>query len=139
MDVDLDILEQEAGPGTEDYCGYGACEDNIIFCSASLRRGPETVCLKNDIRRNLWDSYPRIPRREGTFLWYRYGFTDDDFHPVQDAAEHFNLRMKNASEIEASGLESLRRAMKVGKYEAPVKKAVRTEKERTTASGCRFE
>lgn len=137
-DIDLDILEQEAESGGAGFEGEGACEENVIFCTSALRSGPEPVCLKNDIRRNLWNSYPRIPRREGTFLWYRYGFTDDLFHPMQDTAEHFNLRMKNAAEIEAKGIDLLRREMKVGKYEAPVQRTVRTGRERTTASGCRF-
>ena len=33
------------------------------------------------------------------------------FDPMQDTAEHFNLRMKNTAEIEAKGIDLLRREM----------------------------
>ena len=57
---------------------------------------------------------------------------------MQETAELFNLKMKNAAEIETKGIDLLRREMKVGKYETSVQRTVRTGRERTTASGCRF-
>ena len=49
----------------------------------------------------------RIERRERAYRWYRFGFEDDIYHPLNETAEHFHLSESRARSTEALALDNV--------------------------------
>ena len=49
----------------------------------------------------------RIEHRERAYLWYRFGFEDDIYHPLNETAKHFHLSESRAKSTEALALDNV--------------------------------
>lgn len=49
----------------------------------------------------------RIDRRERAYLWYRFGFEDDIYHPLNETAKHFHLSESRAKSTEELALDNV--------------------------------
>lgn len=72
-------------------------------------RTPEQVVINAMMQEEIRNELQKITPRERIYLLYRYGFTDDKEHSIEETASHFFLTVKRAKKTEQSALNYLRR------------------------------
>lgn len=65
------------------------------------------IVLEAERLEELYAALDRLTQREQAYLLYRFGFTDDEEHPLIGAAIHFHLTESRAKKLEASAMDNL--------------------------------
>ena len=100
-------------------------EDTVESIIASLHtKLPEQICIEKETAAELREAMDALPDRENVYVQYRFGFTDDEAHPLVETARYFRLTESRAKGIERSALKLLRHKLLV---EIPERAFVRTE------------
>lgn len=74
---------------------------------ASYHYSPEQIYLKKELNDRLYAALDAIPKRESTYLKYRYGFIDH-YRSKEETAELFSLSESRAKMIEEQSLRDMR-------------------------------
>lgn len=87
-------------PGEERLLRIEAIADPIA-------KSPEQIYTEQETLRELYEGLDKIGEREQTYLFYRYGFTDDTEHTLIGTAIHFNLTESRAKKLEETAMDNL--------------------------------
>lgn len=68
---------------------------------------PTQIVLEAERMEELYAALGKLSQREQTYLLYRFGFTDDEEHPLIGAAVHFHLTESRAKKLEANAMDNL--------------------------------
>ena len=77
------------------------------FIADSRVRNPEQIYIAKETHEEIHTALQRIDRRERAYLWYRFGFEDDVYHPLNETAKHFHLSESRARSTEALALDNV--------------------------------
>jgi len=77
---------------------------------ASYRYSPEQIYIKKELNDCLYDALDSIPKRESTYLKYRYGFIGH-YRSREETAKLFSLSGSRAKKIEKQAITDMRTAM----------------------------
>ena len=69
---------------------------------------PEQICIEQETMAELHEAMNMLPDRENVYVQYRFGFTDDEAHPLTETAQYFRLTESRAKGVERSALKLLR-------------------------------
>lgn len=92
------------------------CLDEVIkdenkgrheFVSDSRAKNPEQIYIAKETHEEVHTALQRIEHRERAYLWYRFGFEDDIYHPLNETAKHFHLSESRAKSTEALALDNV--------------------------------
>ena len=82
-------------------------KDRHEFVSDSRAKNPEQIYIAKETHEEVHTALQRIDRREQAYLWYRFGFEDDTYHPLNETAKHFHLSESRAKSTEALALDNV--------------------------------
>lgn len=68
---------------------------------------PTQIVLEAERLEELYAALDKLTQREQAYLLYRFGFTDDEEHPLIGAAVHFHLTESRAKKLEANAMDNL--------------------------------
>ena len=71
------------------------------------RKTPEQIYLKKETIEEIRHALETIDTRESRYLKYRFGFEDDEEHPLTETAKHFHLSESRAKSTEALALDNV--------------------------------
>ena len=77
------------------------------FIADSRVKNPEQIYIAKETHEEIHTALQRIDRRERAYLWYRFGFEDDIYHPLNETAKHFHLSESRAKSTEALALDKV--------------------------------
>ena len=77
------------------------------FIADSRAKNPEQIFIAKETHEEIHTALQRIDRRERAYLWYRFGFEDDIYHPLNETAKHFHLSESRARSTEALALDNV--------------------------------
>ena len=77
------------------------------FIADSRVKNPEQIYIAKETHEEIHTALQRIDRRERVYLWYRFGFEDDVYHPLNETAKHFHLSESRAKATEALALDNV--------------------------------
>ncbi|MGN0136722.1 sigma-70 family RNA polymerase sigma factor [Anaerotignum sp.] len=77
------------------------------FIADSRVKNPEQIYIAKETHEEIHTALQRIDRRERAYLWYRFGFEDDIYHPLNETAKHFHLSESRARSTEALALDNV--------------------------------
>ena len=77
------------------------------FIADSRAKNPEQIYIAKETHEEIQTALQRIDRRERAYLWYRFGFEDDVYHPLNETAKHFHLSESRAKSTEALALDNV--------------------------------
>ena len=77
------------------------------FIADSRAKNPEQIYIAKETHEEIHTALQRIDRRERAYLWYRFGFEDDIYHPLNETAMHFHLSESRAKSTEALALDNV--------------------------------
>ena len=77
------------------------------FIADSRAKNPEQIYIAKETHEEIHTALQRIDRRERAYLWYRFGFEDDIYHPLNETAKHFHLSESRARSTEALALDNV--------------------------------
>lgn len=77
------------------------------FIADSRAKNPEQVYLAKETHEEIHTALQQISQRERVYLWYRFGFEDDIYHPLNETAKHFHLSESRAKSTEALALDNV--------------------------------
>lgn len=77
------------------------------FIADSRAKKPEQIYIAKETHEEIHTALQRIDRRERAYLWYRFGFEDDIYHPLNETAKHFHLSKSRAKSTEALALDNV--------------------------------
>lgn len=77
------------------------------FIADSRTKNPEQIYITKETHEEIHTALQRIDRREQAYLWYRFGFEDDTYHPLNETAKHFHLSESRAKSTEALALDNV--------------------------------
>jgi len=84
-------------------------EDTIESLIASpCTKLPEQSYIEQEEIAELREAMDALPDRENIYIQYRFGFTDDESHPLTEAAQYFRLTVSRAKDVERSALKLLK-------------------------------
>ena len=69
---------------------------------------PEQICIEQETMAELHEAMDMLPDRESVYIQYRFGFMDDEVHPLTETAQYFRLTESRAKGVERSALKLLR-------------------------------
>ncbi len=87
-------------------------------------KSPEQICIEREREAELHTALGTLPDRENVYVWYRFGFTDDEAHPLTESAQYFRLTVSRAKSLERSALKQLRHELL---FEIPERAFARAE------------
>ena len=93
LDEDLDDTEDDT------------VETLIAFPRAKL---PEQIYIEQETAAELHEAMDALPDRENVYVQYRFGFGNDEDHPLTETAQYFRLTESRAKSVEHSALKLLR-------------------------------
>lgn len=70
-------------------------------------KSPTQIVLEAERLEELYAALDKLTQREQTYLLYRFGFTDDEEHPLIGAAVHFHLTESRTKKLEANAMDNL--------------------------------
>lgn len=86
----------------------GESEETVRDLTADPRDKPlEQVCINSEALANVQAALPVLSERERSYIKYRFGFEDEESHPLSETAEHFRLTVSRAKKLESSALKLL--------------------------------
>ena len=71
------------------------------------RKTPEHIYLEKETVGEIHHALEMIDARESRYLKYRFGFEDDEEHPLTETAQHFHLSESRAKSTEALALDNV--------------------------------
>lgn len=71
------------------------------------RKTPEQIYLEKESVGEIHHALEMIDARESRYLKYRFGFEDDEEHPLTETAKHFHLSESRAKSMEALALDNV--------------------------------
>ena len=71
------------------------------------RKTPEQIYLEKETIEEIRHALEMIDVRELRYLKYRFGFEDDEEHPLTETAKHFHLSESRAKSTEALALDNV--------------------------------
>lgn len=77
------------------------------FIVDSRVKNPEQIYIAKETHEEIHTALQRIDRRERAYLWYRFGFEDDVYHPLNETAKHFHLSESRAKSTEELALDNV--------------------------------
>ena len=77
------------------------------FIADSRVKNPEQIYIAKETHEEIHTALQRVDRRERAYLWYRFGFEDDIYHPLNETAKHFHLSESRARSTEALALDNV--------------------------------
>lgn len=77
------------------------------FIADSRAKKPEQIYIAKETHEEIHTALQQIDRRERAYLWYRFGFEDDIYHPLNETAKHFHLSESRAKTTEAFALDNV--------------------------------
>ncbi len=77
------------------------------FIADSRVKNPEQIYIAKETHEEIHTALQRIDRRERAYLWYRFGFEDDIYHPLNETAKHFHLSESRAKSTEELALDNV--------------------------------
>ena len=77
------------------------------FIADSRVKNPEQIYIAKETHEEIHIALQRIDRRERAYLWYRFGFEDDVYHPLNETAKHFHLSESRAKSTEVLALDNV--------------------------------
>lgn len=77
------------------------------FIADSRAKKPEQIYIAKETHEEIHIALQQIDRRERAYLWYRFGFEDDIYHPLNETAKHFHLSESRAKTTEALALDNV--------------------------------
>lgn len=77
------------------------------FIADSRVKNPEQIYIAKETHEEIHTALQRINRRERAYLWYRFGFEDDVYHPLNETAKYFYLSESRAKSTEALALDNV--------------------------------
>lgn len=77
------------------------------FIADSRAKNPEQIYLAKETHEEIHTALQQISQRERVYLWYRFGFEDDLYHPLNETAKHFHLSESRAKSTEALALDNV--------------------------------
>ena len=77
------------------------------FIADSSTKNPEQIYLAKETLQEIHTALQQISPRERVYLWYRFGFEDDMYHPLNETAKHFHLSEIRAKSTEALALDNV--------------------------------
>lgn len=77
------------------------------FIADSRVKNPEQIYIAKETHEEIHTALQQIDRRERAYLWYRFGFEDDIYHPLNETAKHFHLSESRARSTEALALDNV--------------------------------
>ena len=77
------------------------------FIADSRVKNPEQIYIAKETHEEIHTALQRIDRRERAYLWYRFGFEDDVYHPLNETAKHFHLSESRAKSTEELALDNV--------------------------------
>ena len=77
------------------------------FIADSRVKNPEQIYIAKETHEEIHTALQQIDRRERAYLWYRFGFEDDVYHPLNETAKHFHLSESRAKSTEALALDNV--------------------------------
>lgn len=77
------------------------------FIADSKAKNPEQIYIAKETHEEIHTALQRIDRRERAYLWYRFGFEDDIYHPLNETAKHFHLSESRAKSTEELALDNV--------------------------------
>jgi len=78
------------------------------YAGDPMRQSPEQIYLAKERLREIHHALATIPDRDRQYLHYRFGFHDDQEHPLNETARHFHLSTSRAAKTEKDALKSVR-------------------------------
>ena len=78
-----------------------------LIASPSVKL-PEQIYIEQETAAELHEAMDALPDREYVYAQYRFGFTDDEDHPLTETAQYFHLTESRAKSVERSALKLLR-------------------------------
>ena len=70
------------------------------FIADSRAKNPEQIYIAKETHEEIHTALQLIDCRERAYLWYRFGFEDDVYHPLNETAKHFHLSESRAKSTE---------------------------------------
>ena len=77
------------------------------FIADSRVKNPEQIYIAKEPHEEIHTALQQIDRRERAYLWYRFGFEDDVYHPLNETAKHFHLSESRAKSTEELALDNV--------------------------------
>jgi len=77
------------------------------FIADSRVKNPEQIYIAKETHEEIHTALQQIDRRERAYLWYRFGFEDDVYHPLNETAKHFHLSESRAKSTEELALDNV--------------------------------
>ena len=77
------------------------------FIADSRVKNPEQIYIAKETHEEIHTALQQIDRRERAYLWYRFGFEDDVYHPLNETAKHFHLSASRAKSTEVLALDNV--------------------------------
>lgn len=77
------------------------------FVADSRAKNPEQIYLAKETHEEIHTALQNISPRERVYLWYRFGFEDEIYHPLNETAKHFHLSESRAKSTEALALDNV--------------------------------
>lgn len=77
------------------------------FIADSRAKNPEQIYLAKETHEEIHTALQQISQRERVYLWYRFSFEDDLYHPLNETAKHFHLSESRAKSTEALALDNV--------------------------------
>ena len=77
------------------------------FIADSRAKNPEQIYIAKETHEEIHTALQLIDCRERTYLWYRFGFEDDVYHPLNETAKHFHLSESRAKSTEELALDNV--------------------------------
>ena len=71
------------------------------------RKTPEQIYLEKETIEEIHRALEMIDTRESQYLKYRFGFEDEEEHPLTETAKHFHLSESRAKSTEALALDNV--------------------------------
>lgn len=82
-----------------------------VLASELYSKTPEQITLRAEQLQELYAALRELSGRERTYLFYRFGFEDEQEHSVSDAASHFSLSGSRVKSVEKAALQKMRELM----------------------------
>ncbi len=102
--------DDETYSSKENYFG-----NKVRRKKGKLIRPPEALVIRAETKEEVACSVSSLPPRERVYLFYRFGYPDDEEQSVKETAEHFSIRVIRAEKIEAAALVALRESLPWGR------------------------
>ena len=77
------------------------------FIADSRVKNPEQIYIAKETHEEIHTALQQIDRRERAYLWYRFGFEVDVYHPLNETAKHFHLSESRAKSTEELALDNV--------------------------------